>query len=190
MLSISHLSLRRRVGSHNVSTRGASASRVPPPPLAAHGGCRDGLKRPGDLVGVNRRPSLGPAPPVLISGTVRPDVIVGGGGDDELAADGGTVEIWSEPGADRIYGAARGDRVLSGRRRDRGLGGTGNCRLGGGQNRERLLGETRDDCFVGGARSDQLNGGQDPAQADRDICGATQRADEAEEGELLAGRVR
>ncbi len=79
-----------------------------------------------------------------ITGTSRPDGLVGGNGRDAICGRGGDDRLVGRGGQDRLKGGGGDDRLLAGEGRDLIIGGAGDDVLAGGAGNDRLDGRDRD----------------------------------------------
>jgi peptidoglycan/xylan/chitin deacetylase (PgdA/CDA1 family) len=120
-----------------------------PPALAA--GPPTCAGRPATIVGTAGDDNL--------SGTVRADVIWGGGGNDTVAAGAGDDLVCGGPGRDSVRGEGGADTLLGGGDDDTLDGGSADDSLYGGPGADHLLGGMGNDLLSGAEDDDLLDGG-------------------------------
>jgi Ca2+-binding RTX toxin-like protein len=91
-----------------------------------------------------------------ILGTVRADVIRGGGGEDLLEGAGGSDRISGDSGDDSLFGRTGNDSLAGGDGDDELEGGRGDDTLRGGRGRDQLNGGFGHDRLFGGPGADTI----------------------------------
>ncbi|MCA3033073.1 MAG: hypothetical protein ING21_08410 [Burkholderiales bacterium] len=94
-----------------------------------------------------------------LTGTSRPDLIVGSAGDDNIQGFDGNDILLGKGGNDAIDGGNGDDVILGGAGNDSLSGGAGVDRLEGGDGNDLIQGGVGDDLIDGGAGNDILAGG-------------------------------
>ncbi|ELR98137.1 SGNH/GDSL hydrolase family protein [Gloeocapsa sp. PCC 73106] len=104
---------------------------------------------------------------LIITGTSRPDSLVGANGREKISGRGGSDTISGGTGNDTIYGG-RGNDLISGDEGNDSLvgdagddtlnGGLGNDTIKGARGNEQLFGDEGDDSLSGGSGNDTLTG--------------------------------
>lgn len=97
--------------------------------------------------------------PMVLTGDIGTNTLIGNGGDDVLNADAGNDTLYGNEGNDRLNADAGNDSLYGGSGTDVLDGGTGNDTLDGGADNDTLYGGAGDDSVSGGAGNDLVDGG-------------------------------